>query len=136
MKVARLLSSISLFVVLTIGLITPLMTVESVFAVDVVQSCSDPAAAQTNVCQETAAQGSSGTNPAINVIKIAINIVSYIGGAAAVIGLIIYGLRIMLANGDSNTIAASRTGILYSLIGIGVIVFAQTIVIFVLNKVK
>jgi hypothetical protein len=136
MKYMRFLSVASVFAVLMLGLAAPLMAAGSVSAVDVVQSCNDPAAAQTNVCQETAAQGASGANPAIGVIKMVIGVVSYIGGAAAVIGLIIYGLRILLANGDSNTISASRTGILYSLIGIIVIVFAQLIVVFILNKVN
>lgn len=136
MKYVRALAAMTLFVVLTLGLASPLLTPARVSAVDVVRSCNDPTAPSTDLCQAVAGQKANGSNPVINVIKMAIGIVSYIGGAAAVISLIIFGLRIMLANGDSNTISSSRTGILYAMVGIAVIVFAQIIVVFVLNKVK
>lgn len=104
----------------------------SASAVNVFQSCTG-AAAQSSYCQQAAHPAG---NPIIHFIVIAINIISYVAGAAAIIVLIVSGLRFMLANGDSNAITTARNGILYALIGIAVIVFAQGFVVYVLNKIK
>ena len=102
-------------------------------AVNVFQNC-DTTSAATDYCREAKSAGTA--NPAISIIKTIINIVSIIGGTAAVIVLVVSGLRIMLANGDSAGVATARDGILYSVVGIIVITLAQTIVIFVLDRVK
>lgn len=105
-------------------------------AVDVLQSCSNATAATTDYCKTANAEKVANKNPAIGVIKAIIGILSIVGGAAAVVGIIISAIRLIIANGDANSITAARNGILYSVIGITVIVFAQIIVVFVLNKVK
>lgn len=76
----------------------------------------------------------SKTNPIIDIVKIIIKVLSYVIGVAAVIGIIVSGLRFITANGDSNAVNTARSGLIYSLIGIAVVVFAQVIVAFVLNK--
>ena len=116
--------------------------------VDILNRCSDTGAigttcadcksgtgATTAICKESQTSGAT-KNPIIHFITIIIDIISYIAGAAAIISLIVSGLRIILANGDSNAVATARSGILYSVIGIIVIVLAQSIVVFVLNKIK
>ena len=110
---------------------------ESATTVGQRQNCSDCRTSigkQTAYCQDAAAQTSQ--NPAVHFITIIINIVSFIGGAAAVISLIVCGLRIMLANGDANNVATARSGIIYAIVGLVVIALAQSIVIFVLNRIK
>ena len=100
-------------------------------------SCADCASdigKTTDYCKEVAAQ--TGSNPAVHAIKLIINVVSFIAGAAAIISLVVSGLKMILANGDANAVTSARNGILYSLIGIGVIVLAQAIVVFILDKVK
>lgn len=100
-------------------------------------ACADcnNAASNTDYCRDVKAQGSVN-NPIISLIKTVITVVSYIGGVAAVIVLIISGLRLLLANGDSNTVSTARNGILYSLAGVAVIALAQVIVIFVLDRLQ
>jgi hypothetical protein len=142
----RFLSSLVVFATLLIvGL--PVLALTPVAAVDIFshcssnetgaqqQNCSDCAskAAATDFCKEVTQKTTA--NPVIHIIKIAIDIVSYLAGAAAVIGLIVSGLRLVLANGDANAVSTARSGILYSLVGIGVVVFAQIIVAFVLNRI-
>jgi len=97
--------------------------------------CATSAGQATEYCKEQLA-AQNGPNPAVHVIKLIINIVSFIAGAAAIISLIVSGLKMSLANGDANAVTSARNGILYSLIGIEVIVLAQAIVVFVLDKVK
>ena len=96
--------------------------------------CASPVGKTTDYCREVAAQ--NGANPVVKIIKTVINVISYIGGAAAIIALIVSSLRLILSNGDASSVTNARNGILYSLIGIGVIVLAQAIVVFVLDKVK
>ncbi len=110
----------------------------SALAVNVAPVCNNDAAKDTDVCKDVDAQkGDNGNNnPIIDIIKGAINILSYIIGIAAIIGLIVGGIRMMTANGDSNSVASARSGIIYSLVGIAVVALAQALVAFVLNNVK
>ncbi len=96
--------------------------------------CKTDAGLATDYCKESA--NLDGTNPVIHIIKIVINVLSVIGGAAVIIALIANGLRMVLANGDSNAVASARSGIVYALIGVIIIVLAQAIVVFVLSRIK
>lgn len=90
------------------------------------------AAPDSSVCKE--ASSGPRTNPFISIIKGAINILSILAGIAAVIGIIVSGLRMILANGNAESVASARSGLIYSLVGIAVVVLAQAIVVFVLNR--
>lgn len=94
------------------------------------KSCSTQP--NSSVCKEVS--GSSNTNPFIGIIKAAINIISIIAGIAAVIGIMVSGLRMILAGGNAESVASARSGLIYSLVGVAVVVLAQSIVVFVLNK--
>lgn len=63
-----------------------------------------------------------------------INIISLIGGIAAVIVIVISGFRMIISQGDSDAIKTGRQGVLYAIIGLVVIAFAQIIVRFVLGR--
>lgn len=104
-------------------------------AADVFQSCNGSAAGST-VCKDAGNQGGNNgnNNPIVDIIKAAINVLSYIIGAAAVIGIVVSGIRLMTAGGDSQAVASARSGLIYSLIGIAVVVLAQALVAWVLGK--
>lgn len=106
-------------------------------AVPIFKNCgqgSAPGTGNPAVCQDVGSQGTN-TNPVIHVLKIAIDVISLIVGIAAVIGVVVSGLRLVIANGDSNSIASARSGLLYSLIGIAIVLSAQAIVVFVLDHI-
>lgn len=107
----------------------------SALAVDVFQAC--PAGGGPDVCQDAnSQQGNNGNNnPIVNIIKQAINIISFVIGIAAVIGIVVSGVRIIVAGGDSQAVASARTGLIYSLVGLAVAAIAQAIVAFVLSQV-
>lgn len=88
----------------------------------------------STACKSIDEQKGAG-NPVINIIKTAINILSFLVGVLAVIGLVVSGIRMMAAGGDSNAVASARSGVIYSLIGIAVVALAQLIVAYVLDKV-
>lgn len=64
-----------------------------------------------------------------------INIVSVIAGAAAVIIIIIGGLRYVTSNGDSAKISSAKNTVINALIGIIIIILAKAIIDFVLVKI-
>ncbi|MGC1176500.1 MAG: pilin [Candidatus Saccharimonadales bacterium] len=109
-------------------------------------ACADcsSAAKDTDVCNSVNAQEGNtdekgnynNNNPIVNIIKAAINVLSLIIGAAAIIGVIVSGLRMVASGGDSNAVASARSGLMYSLIGIAVVLLAQSLVVFVLSKVQ
>jgi hypothetical protein len=72
----------------------------------------------------------------IKVARAAINIISLIVGVASVIVIIIAGFRFIISGGDSQAIASSRNTIIYAVVGLIIVVFAQVIVAFVLNRTK
>ncbi len=79
--------------------------------------------------------GDNGT-AASNAIDVAVNILAIIVGVAAVVMIIIAGLRFITASGDANKIAAARNSIVYALIGLVVVVAARTIVHYVIGKLQ
>lgn len=79
--------------------------------------CTDPAGPDVN-----------------NTLTLAINVFSLIVGVAAVIMIIVGGLKYILSMGDSNNINSAKNTILYAVIGLVVVAFAQIIVRFVLDK--
>jgi hypothetical protein len=127
--------------VLAIGLLTPLaLTSSPVFAANVFNNCGEGRVAGSDtptVCKDanTQAANNGNNNPIINIIKGAITVLSYLIGIAAIIGIVVSGIRLTTAGGDSNAVASARSGLVYSLVGVAVAVLAQVIVAYVLGKV-
>lgn len=97
--------------------------------------CEGDRAATTSVCRDIKTQEGSDSNPVLNTLKIALNVLAFIAGAAAVILLIVNGLRLILSNGDSNGVSSARSGLIYVLVGLAVVVLARVIVVFLLDNI-
>ena len=99
-------------------------------------ACNNPDATQTPViCGDN--QTGSSNNPLLGkggLLTNTIKILSLIVGIAAIIVIIISGIRTVISAGDANSVAAARRAIIYALIGLAVAAMAQAIVAFVLNK--
>lgn len=76
-----------------------------------------------------------GTSTITKTITRIINLLSAIGGIIATIMIIIGGVRYMTSGGDSNSAASARNTILYAVVGLIVVAFAQVIVRFALQTV-
>jgi hypothetical protein len=74
------------------------------------------------------------TDPVTTTIINVTHIIALVAGIAAVILIIIGGLRYITANGDSNNINSAKNTILNALIGLVVIVAAQAIIAFVVDR--
>lgn len=100
---------------------------------------------QSNVCQGAELQvledpGSCDTSTGEatervnNIIETVINIFSLVVGVVAVIMIIVGGFRYITSGGDSNGVSAAKNTIVYAIIGLIIVAFAQIIVRFVLNR--
>lgn len=76
----------------------------------------------------------AGSVTAQSALETTINILSWIVGVAAVIMIIISGFRFVTSGGDANATKSARSGILYAVVGLVVVLLAQAIVWFVLGE--
>ncbi|MBX4199833.1 pilin [Candidatus Saccharibacteria bacterium] len=70
-----------------------------------------------------------------DIIRKVINILSVLVGAIAVIMIIIGGFRYVTSGGNDSSVAAARKTIMYALIGLLIVAFAQVVVHFILNNI-
>jgi hypothetical protein len=81
-----------------------------------------------------------GTNcntsgPSINkLVRTVINILTFVAGAVAVIMIIISGLKYITSTGDATAAGNARKTLIYAVVGLIVVLFAQLIVKFVLDR--
>ena len=68
------------------------------------------------------------------LIRTIINVFSAIVGSVSVIMIIIGGFRYITSGGDSNNVGGAKNTILYALVGLVIVAFAQVIVQFVLQR--
>jgi hypothetical protein len=62
------------------------------------------------------------------------DIIAFAGGVISIIIIIVAGLSMVTANGDSGKVKSARDSIIYASIGLVVIALARGIVIFVINS--
>jgi len=71
-----------------------------------------------------------------HVITATINLFSVIVGVVAVIMIMVSGFRYVTSGGDSSKTAAAKNTLIYALVGLVIVAFAQVIVRFVLERVS
>lgn len=71
-----------------------------------------------------------------DTVKAVVEILSIVVGIAAVIMIIISGLKYVTSGGDSGSIASAKNTLIYAIIGLAVAASAQLFVRFVLENVK
>jgi hypothetical protein len=78
----------------------------------------------------------SGSVSVNKVIRTVVDLLSIAVGIAAVVMIIVGGLKYITSAGDSNQISSAKSTLTYAIVGLVVAALAQFIVQFVLNKVK
>lgn len=92
-------------------------------------------ASKTDVCKDVNTQKSSTDNPIVKIIGTVLKVLSYVTGVAAVIMIIVSGMRFMTAGGDAAAVSKARSALIYAAVGVVVTVMAQAIVHFVIDRV-
>jgi hypothetical protein len=100
-------------------------------------------AAKSQVCAGVNAQvtgsdcgGTSGQQSITKVLTAVLQIISWIAGIAAIIMVVLSGLKYITSGGDSSSIASAKSTLVYALVGVVIVVLAQAVVFFVLNAAK
>lgn len=79
--------------------------------------------------------GTSGETGVRKLVGDVVNILSLIIGVAAVIMIIVGGLKYATSGGDTNAVSSAKNTVLYALVGLVVAVLAQFLVHFVIMQV-
>lgn len=74
-------------------------------------------------------QGCGNGQSVVNkLLNRTVALISFVGGAIAVVMIIVAGLRFITANGDSNNITRARQALIYATIGLLIMAVAQLLV--------
>ena len=95
--------------------------------------CTTPEAKTSTVCQTSGKDPITGKDQEGIAIKVA-KLIALAAGIAAVIIIIIAGIQYSLSTGDSAKISRAKDTIIYAAIGLAIAIFAQAIIVFVINK--
>lgn len=82
-----------------------------------------------------AACQSNGSDPITHAISRIVRIVSIIAGIGAIIVITVAGIMYVTAHGEANQINAAKTAIIYSFVGLVIIILAQPIIAFIIERV-
>lgn len=122
---------ISLLIALALALAVPVVAVV-------------PAAAgttpQDQICSGIGLTGSScssnaGASKLQGVVGFVVNLLSWIVGIAAIIMMIIAGIKYVTSGGESSSVASAKNTLIFALIGLVIAALAQVIVHFVLGSI-
>lgn len=96
-------------------------------------------AARDEVCTGVSGQfggscGGGGTSIS-GIVKTAVNVLSWVAGIAAVIMVIVAGLRYITSGGEASSISSAKNTLLYAIIGLVVVALAQFLIKFVFGRV-
>lgn len=99
-------------------------------------SCSPATTNAKNSVNEgiTAAGGAGTTGSTLtDLVKKIIGVLLFVGGAVAVIMIIVGGIRYITSNGDQAHVKAAKDTIMYAVVGLVVAILAYAIVQFVVS---
>ena len=78
--------------------------------------------------------GASSSMDVPGVIAAVVNFLSVVVGALSVIMIIVAGFKYVTSGGDSGKVTSAKNTIVYAVIGLIIVILAQAIVKFVLEK--
>lgn len=101
--------------------------------------CAHPANQRSTLCQEyfAAREANQAANRLFGpdgIVTRIVNLLSFIIGVAAVIVIIIGGLKYITSSGDPSNVTTARNTIIYALVGVVIAAFGQLVVLFVLDR--
>lgn len=94
-------------------------------------------AAKQQVCQGVSAGGGTcgaSSDSLTKTVTAILNVLSIIAGVAGVIMIIVSGLRYITSGGDAQSVSGAKRTLIYAIVGLVVVAFAQFIVRFVLGN--
>lgn len=123
--------SLLLSTLLIAGFVSPLSLAQVAVAAPIDDACAGLEVTGAGDCNKDASNLIF-----IKQVQNIINILSILVGVVSVIMIIVGGFRYIISNGDTNGVSGAKNTILYAIVGLVVVMFAQVIVRFVLTNVK
>lgn len=120
--------------VVALALLTSLAVVVAPNYVNAEDNASDEVCKSIGGCVDDEGKN-LGEESIQGVVKTIINVISAIAGIIAVIMIVVGGLKFVTAGGSSESVSSAKNTIIYAIVGLIVIAFAQAIVRFVLQTV-
>lgn len=130
----------TLTLALAFGLIMPLAT-NTVSAADLFNGAKGEACAGVQLRNDPPAGDdlkkctSDDETTLTNTLTTILNLLTMVVGIMTVIMLIISGIRFITAHGDANSISSARNTLIYAIVGLVIVAFAQVIVKLVLARI-
>ena len=94
-------------------------------------ACTTGGAGGSSACSNNGSDPISGSNGILSKVT---TIISILAGIASVILIIVSGFMYVTSNGDAGKLSTAKTTIIYAIVGLVIVVMAQAIVLFVLNR--
>ena len=95
---------------------------------------------QKDICAGStgsATGGCTASGPTLSdTVAVVVNILSAVVGVVSVIMIMLAGFRYVTSAGDSSKLAGAKTTLIYAIVGLIIVAFAQFIVQFVIHKVS
>lgn len=89
-------------------------------------ACGSASGAKDQVLQGVGATSSDCSDKGVNqALKAAVQILSFVAGAAAVIMIILAGFKYITSGGDSGKVGNAKSTLIYALVGIAIAILAQ-----------
>jgi len=103
------------------------------------ESFTNPVQATSAVCagvnSVSGERGDCKSQSGVNkLVKMVINLMSWLVGVVCVIMIIISGYKYMTSGGDTAKVKSAKTTLLYALLGLAIVGLAQLLVNFTLSK--
>lgn len=135
--------------ILVIAAMLSLVFLAAIPKVSAAIDCSAVPASEKTKCEackgsggQSYSSGVCGDGTSVNaedtvstLVEDVITIFSWIVGVASVLMIMVGGFKYITSQGDSNSINSAKNTILYAIIGLVIVAFAQVIVRFVINKI-
>jgi hypothetical protein len=119
------------------SLLLPLGFASSTEGISLFGDVCDGRTSDSTVCEEQRKSQSLNDNsiygPNGVIIKV-VNIVAFVAGIAAVIFIIIGGIKYITSSGDPSNVSSAKRTIIYAIVGVVVVVLARTLIAFIINR--
>lgn len=124
----RLLAGLSLLALLLIP--------QSAMAFDLLgNACTTPGASSSSASCTNHGNNTNSLTGGNGVLYKVTRIVAILGGIAAVIIMIVGGFLYVISQGDPQKTSQARSTIIYAVVGLVVIILAQSIITFILSRI-
>ncbi len=123
-----------LLTALTTLLIAGTLLPAPAFAFDLFPVCSDGGAGASAVCQGRSGGSTNPLTGSNGLLRGIAGIIALVTGVIAVVIVIIGGLRFVLAGGDPGKVKSARDTIVFAIVGLVVIVLADSIISLVISR--